>query len=49
MSMKKSVAHYENRINYLKYRDEVSNRKKQVTNCNLIKKATRQMERVAKG
>lgn len=39
----KSIEHYQNRINILKYKDEVSNSKKQVSNKNLIRKAMRKL------
>lgn len=46
--MNKTVEHFQNRINRLNYRDTVSNKKRQVSNRNLIRKAMRKM-RAAKG
>lgn len=43
--MNLAIVHYQNRIDYLKYRDQVSNAKKQVNNKNLIAKAMRKMRR----
>ena len=40
-----AIIRYQNRIDYLKYRDQVSNAKKQVNNKNLIAKAVRKMRR----
>lgn len=42
------INHYENRIAYLKYRDEVTNKKRQVSNRNLIAKIIRKLN-AAKG
>ena len=43
--MNLAIVYYQNRIDYLKYRDQVSNAKKQVNNKNLIAKAVRKMRR----
>lgn len=40
-----AIVHYQNRIDYLKYRDQVSNDKKQVNNKNLIAKVARKMRK----
>lgn len=44
-----AIVHYQNRIDYLKYRDQVSNAKKQVNNKNLIAKAARKMRKAQSG
>lgn len=44
-----AIVYYQNRIDYLKYRDQVSNAKKQVNNKNLIAKAARKMRKAQSG
>lgn len=47
--MNLAIVHYQNRIDYLTYRDQVSNAKKQVNNKNLIAKAARKMRKAQSG
>ena len=44
-----AIIRYQNRIDYLKYRDQVSNAKKQVNNKNLIAKTARKMRKAQSG
>lgn len=44
--MKRTAEHFMNRINTLKYKDDASNKKKQVSNKRLIAKAERQLRNV---
>lgn len=44
--MKRTAEHFMNRINNLKYKDDASNKKKQVNNKRLIAKAERQLRNV---